>query len=150
MCTSVNNTLRVCAAGHARNYVLVTCFVALFGGIYERFSFGVWSGFMAFAFAVPLFLGVLPWTVNATRERPAVPSPAARQFWNAGISVLTAGCLFRGILDIYGTASALESVYWVAGPVLLLLSVLAVVKKRKQELHEDSRVDTIPESKHVW
>ena len=150
MFTSDNDTLRLRAARHARNYVLVTCLVALFSGVYERFSFGVWSGFMVFAFAVPLVLGVLPWAVNAARERPVVPSHAAHQLWSAGTAVLTVGCLFRGILDIYGTASALELVYWVAGPVLLLLSVLAVVKKRKQELHEDSRVDTIPESKHAW
>ena len=123
MCTSANETLRLRAARHARNYVLVTCLVALFSGVYERFSFGVWSGFMVFAFAVPLVLGVLPWSVNAARERPVVPSHAAHQLWSAGTTVLTVGCLFRGILDIYGTASALGIVYWVAGPVLLLLAV---------------------------
>lgn len=132
MYTSADESLRLRASRHTRNYVLATCLVALFGGVYERFSFGVWSGFMVFAFAVPLVLGVLPWAVNASRERPALPSRAARQLWNAGTAVLTVGCLFRGILEIYGTASALETVYWVAGPVLLLLSALKAVSGRKR------------------
>ena len=138
MYTLADETLRLRAARHARNYVLATCLVALFSGVYERFSFGVWSGFMAFAFAVPLILGVLPWTVNAARERPGLPSSAARQLWNAGTAVLTVGCLFRGILAIYGTASALGTVYWIVGPGLLLLAIFPLERRRRLELREDS------------
>lgn len=124
MYTSDNESSRLISARHARNYALVTCIIALFSLVYERFSFGVWSGFMVFAFAVPLILGVLPWAVNTTLARPISPDPSARQLWNAGIAVLTVGCLYRGILDIYGTTSDLGTVYWIVGPVLLLLSVL--------------------------
>ena len=132
MYTSANEAMRWRAAKHTRNYVLVTCLVTLFGGVYERFSFGVWSCFMVFAFAVPLVLGILPWAVNAARERPVLPSRAARQLWNAGTAALTVGCLFRGILEIYGTASALGTLYWIVGPVLLLFSVLTAVSERKR------------------
>ncbi len=131
MYMSVKESPRLRSARHARNYVLVTCFVALFSGVYERFSFGVWSGFMAFAFAVPLVLGVLPWAVNTARESPSLPPRAAQQLWNAGTATLTLGCLFRGILDIYGTASALGIVYWVTGPVLLLSAVIAAGSRRR-------------------
>lgn len=120
-----NESSRRISARCTRNYVLVTCFVALFSLVYERFSFGVWSGFMVFAFAAPLVLGVLPWVVNTALARPISPTSSSRQLWNAGVAVLTVGCLFRGILDIYGTTSGLGTVYWIVGPVLLLLSVFA-------------------------
>ena len=125
MYTLDNESSRRISARYTRNYVLVTCFVALFSLVYERFSFGVWSGFMVFAFAAPLVLGVLPWVVNTALARPISPTSSTRQLWNAGVAVLTVGCLFRGILDIYGTTSGLGTVYWIVGPVLLLLSVFA-------------------------
>ena len=127
MYTSANENRRLDAARAVRNYALVTSFAALFGAVYERFSFGVWSAFMVFAFAVPLVLGVLPWAVNAARPLPVLPPRPARQLWNAGVAVLTVGCLFRGVLDIYGTASALGTVYWIAGPVLLALSLVPLL-----------------------
>ena len=130
MYTLDNESSRRISARYTRNYVLVTCFVALFSLVYERFSFGVWSGFMVFAFAASLVLGVLPWAVNTALARPISPDPSARQLWNAGIAVLTVGCLFRGILDIYGTTSALGTVYWIVGPVLLLASILASRDRR--------------------
>ena len=82
---------------------------------------------MVFAFAVPLVLGVLPWAVNAAKTWPVTPARSARQLWNAGVAVLTVGCLFRGALDIYGTASTLGPVYWIAGPLLLALSPVSIL-----------------------
>ena len=64
----------------ARLYVLAAVNVGVFSAIYEKFSFGVVSLFMVFAFAVPLALGVLPWAVNAARPLPvthaAPPAPS--------------------------------------------------------------------------
>ena len=47
-----------------------------------------------------------------------------------GVATLTVGCLFPGILDIYGTDSGLGTVYWIAGPPLLVLALLPLLRKR--------------------
>ena len=49
--------------------VIGTAFLALFAGIYEAFSHGVYSYFMLFAFAVPLMMGVLPYTILLLIEK---------------------------------------------------------------------------------
>ena len=45
---------------YARLYVLAAVNAAVFSAIYEHFSFGVYSPFMIFAFAVHLLIGALP------------------------------------------------------------------------------------------
>lgn len=86
---SANETRRLRAAKAARTWLFLSLFVLLFSVVYEHFSFGVWSGYMAFACGVPLVLGVLPWTVNAARAVPAVPSPWTRQMWSTGAATLS-------------------------------------------------------------
>ena len=49
------NFLRV-----GKNYVLIAIGLAAFGAVYEHFSFGVYSNYMVYGFAVPLLLGALP------------------------------------------------------------------------------------------
>ena len=46
---------------------------------------------------------------------------------SAMVSALTVGSLFSGALEIYGTASRLTAVYWLAGGACLLLSLLTDV-----------------------
>ena len=43
-----------------------------------------------------------------------------REFWKAGVrlAALTAGSLFRGVLEIYGTTNRLGAVYWICGAAL--------------------------------
>ena len=102
-----------------RNDLIAALVCAVFGAVYEHFSFGVYSPCMVYAFALPLLLGVLPFLLLALRERPAHPPKPAAELWHAGVAALTAGALFRGILDIYGTSSALTRIYWIAGFALL-------------------------------
>ena len=130
MYMSANENRRLRAAKTARTWLFLSLFVLLFSVVYEHFSFGVWSGYMAFACAVPLALGGLPWAVNAARTVPAIPSDWTRRLWTAGVVTLTVGCLFRGILDIYGTTSALGVVYWIAGTVFLILALLSLLRRR--------------------
>ena len=104
-------------------YLLVTILCALFGAVYELFSHGVYAYGMLYGFAFPLVGGVLPALLLAQQGK-ALPSGTARQLWHFGISSLTVGSLFSGALEIYGTSSPLTSVYWLAGGVCLLLSLL--------------------------
>ena len=107
----------------AFRYLLVTIFTALIGAVYELFSHGVYAYGMLYAFAFPLMGGVLPALLLA-RRGSWFPSEAALQLWHFGISALTVGTLFSGALTIYGTSSQLTKVYWLAGAVCLLLSLL--------------------------
>ena len=59
-----------------------------------------------------------------------ITSGWTRRLWNTGVATLTVGCPFPGILDIYGTDSGLGTVYWIAGPPLLVLALLPLLRKR--------------------
>ncbi len=110
----------------AFRYLLITILCAVFGAVYEAFSHGVYAFGMVYAFAIPLLGGVLPALLLARHGR-ALPSDKAVQLWHFGISALTVGSLFSGALEIYGTTSRLTAVYWLAGGVCLLLSLLTMV-----------------------
>lgn len=109
-------------------YLLATIGVALFGGVYEQFSHGVWSFWMVYAFAFPLLLGALPFSVLALRKRP-LPPRHSRQLHHAGVATLTVGSVMQGVLDIYGTTNRLTVVYWVVG--IALLALAQVNRKRE-------------------
>ena len=105
-------------------YTAVTVFTLVFGQVYEVFSFGVTSPFMHFAFLIPLLLGVLPCLVLLTAgNRVALPEGCGTG-WHLGVATLTAGSLFRGVLDIYGTQSSLMMVYPAAGFACFASSLL--------------------------
>ena len=108
-------------------YLLLTAFTALFGGIYEVFSHGVWSGWMVYAFAFPLGLGAIPFSWMALRRKPL---PRGCQLHHAGVATLTIGSVMEGVLAIYGTTSRLTLLYWVVGGTLLI-SPLVVRLTRK-------------------
>ncbi|MBQ7460618.1 MAG: hypothetical protein IJS72_04535 [Oscillospiraceae bacterium] len=104
-------------------YVLATIFCALFGAVYERFSHGVYSYYMLYAFAIPLCLGVLPLSlIIAGAGR--VPSKAVRSFFDCGVATLTVGCIFKGVLYIFGTTNRLSIVYMLAGIPLLAIGII--------------------------
>ena len=104
----------------ARNYLFAALSCALFGAVYETFSYGVYSPFMLYAFAFPLILGTLPAIMIGLRS--GAPLRVCEKLWAAGVATLTVGSLFHGILDIYGTSSGLTYVYWIGGGALLLFS----------------------------
>ena len=111
---------------YARLYVLAAVNAAVFSAVYEHFSFGVYSPFMIFAFAVPLLMGALPFLLlgQACKKTGTTVPALACKFWHAAAATLTTGCLFRGVLDIYGTSSSLGAVYWTASAVLAALALL--------------------------
>lgn len=106
-------------------------FCALFGAVYECFSHEVYSGFMIYAFAVPLVLAVLPLAWILWRDRGSLPVLQARRLWNYGVITLTVGSLFMGVLEIYGTTNRLAAAYPAAG-ALLLGAAIAVQACAKQ------------------
>ena len=112
----------------ARLYVLAAVNAAVFSAIYEHFSFGVYSPFMIFAFAVPLLMGALAFLLlGRALKKTGTSVPAlVCKIWHAAVATLTVGFLFRGVLDIYGTSSPLGAVYWIASAVLAALALVTL------------------------
>ena len=96
----------------------------LFAAVYECFSHGVVSVFMVGAFLIPLLGECLPGLLLGRLSPERRPGGPSRWLWGAGLTVLTAGSLFRGVLEIYGTTSRLGAVYWAVGSALCLAAVL--------------------------
>ena len=118
----------------AFTYLLISIFVAFFGGIYEVFSHGVYSNFMLYAFAFPLIGGCLPffalgmWSYAGTENHPIhfkAPNSLTRNLHHSGIATLTIGCVIRGVLDIYGTTNYLSNAYWIIGGGFLVAGILS-------------------------
>ena len=103
--------------------IIGACFLALFGAIYEIFSHEVYSYFMLYAFAIPLLMGVLPYSILLIMEK--YPDRKFLNLWNTAIATFSVGSVFAGVLSIYGTTNSLIIVYPIAGAVLVLLSLLS-------------------------
>lgn len=119
--------------------ITATVLLALFGAVYELFSHGVYSYFMIYAFAIPLILGVLTYALFLIFRK--YPKRAAVNLWNSGIAALSAGCVFRGVLEIYGTANSLSVIYPVSGLLLLtagLITGIIGLKRKRKDLNEQA------------
>ena len=105
----------------------------LFAAVYECFSHGVVSAFMVGAFLIPLLGECLPGLLLGRLSPQRRPGAGSRWLWGAGLTVLTAGSLFRGVLEIYGTTSRLGAVYWAVGFALCLAAVLSYAPRLLQK-----------------
>ncbi len=103
----------------AGNYIATSLFCALFGAVYELFSHEVYSYSMIYAFAIPLAGGALPFLAIAMGHIRRFPGRISRSLYHAAITTFTIGSIMKGVLEIYGTTSALLPVYWIAGGLLI-------------------------------
>lgn len=121
MFTSDTEALRK-GAKTAFIYLLIAVFCALFGGVYERFSHGVYSYDMLYAFAYPLVGGAVPFLALGLLGR--WPGSLARILYHCGIATLTVGSIIRGVLEIYGTTNALTVWYAAVGAALTFAGIV--------------------------
>lgn len=121
------------AAKTALVYSLVSAFCAVFGAVYEVFAHGVYSGFMIYAFAFPLTLGVIPFILMAVFPCRKYPGVTARILYHCGIATLTLGSIVRGILVIYGTTNSLDMLYPIAGMTLLAFALVLYLLPKKEK-----------------
>lgn len=110
-------------------HLIFALFCALFGAIYELFSHEVYSFYMIYAFAIPLVLGTLTQHILAGLTHINMKG-LALSFWNMAVVTLTIGCLFKGVLDIYGTTNKLILVYPAASAVLFVLAFIFLIVQR--------------------
>ena len=119
-------------------YLAAAAIVAAAGGVYEYFSHGVWSNYMAFAFMVPLLAGSAPNFLAAlgNKKRAGSTGSAAAGLQLAAVATLTMGSIMKGVLEIYGTTNHLITVFPVAG-LALLAAALAAYALRGRRISEE-------------
>lgn len=108
----------------AGNYIAASLFCALFGAVYELFSHEVYSYSMIYAFAIPLAGGALPFLAVAMGHIRRFRGRISRSLYHAAIMTFTIGSIMKGVLEIYGTTSALLPAYWIAGGLLIAGAVI--------------------------
>lgn len=114
-------------------YSLLTIFFFAFSRIYESFSFGETSLHMHYLFAVPLVGGIV--LALLLKIMPNL-GRLSLNLWNSAVAVLTAGMLFRGIVNLSGRSTTLDQPYWYAGLAFAIVAVASLFfrKKNSQEL----------------
>lgn len=135
-------------------YLIASAAVLAAGAVYEMFSHGVISYYMILAFLVPLIGGAVPCFVSEAAYRKRLSAGRANQLVPAGPEVtlrkqmmkelqlaavvtLTAGCLIKGALEIYGTTNRLTLIYPLAGLVLAAAALSLCMRQRVKHYSGD-------------
>ena len=126
MSTSVINPNKKRFKKTAISYTLITIFFFAFSRIYESFSYGETSVHMHYLFAVPLVGGIT--LVILLKALPQF-SRISFNLWNSAVAIITAGTLFRGIVNLSGRSTALDAPYWYVGIGFSVLAILSIFIK---------------------
>ena len=105
------------------SYTLITIFFFAFSRIYEAFSFGETSVHMHYLFAVPLVGGII--LAILLKVLPYF-SRISLNLWNSAVAIITAGTLFRGIVNLSGRSTTLDIPYWYVGIGFVFLTLLSI------------------------
>ena len=124
--TSVINPNKKRFKNTAISYTLITIFFFAFSRIYESFSFGETSVHMHYLFAVPLIGGIL--LAILLKALPQF-SRISFNLWNSAVALITAGTLFRGIVNLSGRSTTLDGPYWYVGISFAILAILSILIK---------------------
>ena len=100
-------------------------FLAFAGAVYEHFSHGVYSYWMIYAFAFPLVMGVVPYTILLMKEK--YPNRIFLNLWNSAIATLSVWSVFKGVLAIAGYTNTKIIVYPVVGIALALTAIVSIL-----------------------
>ena len=138
---SEKSDLRTAAA-----YLIISVILAFAGAVYEYFSFGVYSYFMIYAFAIPLCLGNIPVMIKYMRSSESngkqqgiqgrsVKTQRSEDIYHSAVAALTAGSIVHGALMICGRPNSLVLIYPAAAAILLLIysaaSMLSHLRTRR-------------------
>lgn len=104
-------------------YVVFSLAVLIFGAVYEYFSHEVYSGYMLYAFVIPLVLGVTVFFFLMKYHAP-YPDLISECLYTAGIATLTTASMLSGVLEIYGTENSKVLILWILGIVLCIAGVI--------------------------
>ena len=121
--TSVTNLGKKRFKKTAISYTLITIFFFAFSRIYESFSYGETSVHMHYLFAVPLVGGIT--LVILLKALPQF-SRISFNLWNSAVAIITAGTLFRGIVNLSGRSTTLDAPYWYVGIGFGILAIVTI------------------------
>lgn len=127
MCTSDIKSSTKKANKTAFNYLCISLFCALFGGVYEYYGHGVISFHMIYAFAIPLVFGTLFFLIIGKSVSIPYPERLSAGCLHLAVATATVGSIFQGVLDIYGTTNRLSSIYIYASAILIVISIVKYV-----------------------
>ena len=105
------------------SYLAMAAFLFIFSRIYESLSYGEVSVFMHYMFCATLVGGIV--LLGLLQVKPNL-SRMTYNLWNSGIATITAGCLFRGIINLSGRSTTLDQPYWYVGAGFLALSLITL------------------------
>lgn len=105
------------------SYTLITIFFFAFSRIYEAFSFGETSVHMHYLFAAPLVGGIL--LAIFLKVLPHF-SRISLNLLNSAVAIITAGTLFRGIVNLSGRSTTLDTPYWYVGIGFAILAIVTI------------------------
>lgn len=123
MSTSVTNLGKKRFKKTVISYTLITIFFFAFSRIYEAFSFGETSVHMHYLFAAPLVGGIL--LAIFLKFLPHF-SRISLNLWNSAVAIITAGTLFRGIVNLSGRSTTLDAPYWYVGIGFAILAIVTI------------------------
>ena len=122
------------AAKTAATYLAVALVCAIFGTVYELFSYGVFSMFMIFCCMPPLVLGSVPFFAIYIFGK-GMPGRLAFNLYNSGVATITVGFIFRGVIEIYGTTNRLSHIYSLFGALFIAASltvyIIDIIRNKK-------------------
>lgn len=121
--TSVTNPIKKRLKKTILWYTLLTVFFFVGSRIYEHFSFGETSAFMHYLFLIPLIGGVL---LVALQFMVKGLSRLSLNLWNSGVATLTAGALYRGIVNLSGRSTTLDQPYYYVAGIFLALALISI------------------------
>ena len=105
----------------------LTLFCVVFTLIYEHFSHNAASSHMRAMFLMPLVGVALPGLVGLLTPLHRYICRSAFNLWNSAMAIWTVGCLFRGIVNISGRFTSLDTPYWIAGWIFIGLALVSEV-----------------------
>ena len=123
MSTSVTNLGKKRFKKTVISYTLITIFFFAFSRIYEAFSFGETSVHMHYLFASTLVGGIL--LAIFLKVLPHF-SRISLNLWNSAVAIITAGTLFRGIVNLSGRSTTLDAPYWYVGIGFAILATVTI------------------------
>lgn len=78
---------------------------------------------MHYLFAVPLVGGIV--LALLLKIMPNL-GRISLNLWNSAVAVLTAGMLFRGIVNLSGRSTTLDQPYWYVGIAFAILAIVSL------------------------
>ena len=116
-------------------YFLAGALCLLFSTIYNKFSHGVTSPYMTYLCLFPLLLGAVPSLIFLLFSFLSRPGFLSTNLYQTGLSAVTLSSAMRGIFEIAGTGSILQTILMDLGLLFLLSSIVvyifqAIINKR--------------------